>query len=128
MTSMATYNRPRGLNVREKPSKEAPVLRIMHKGDSEECFGVDGEWARLRDGYAMAKFLEIEDEPDEKKPSDPESPAEVETETPAGDDDERAVLGQKTVAELRDIAEQSGISVKKGAKKDEIIDALLSDD
>ena len=125
----ARYARPKKLNVRAEPSKDAKVVRKMHDGDSEECFGVKDGWAKLRDGYAMAKFLEIEEEPAKKAAKAVGKPAEQpDVAEPAFGDPERAVLRSKTVAELRELAEQSGISLKKGAKKEEIIDALLSDD
>lgn len=44
------------LNLREDPSMEAEIIRVMEKGEKVKAV-VDGEWAVLEDGYCMAKFL-----------------------------------------------------------------------
>ena len=44
------------LNLREEPSLEAKVVRILEKG--EKIKGVNnGEWTIVEDGYCMSKFL-----------------------------------------------------------------------
>lgn len=45
------------LNLREEPSMEAGVVRIMEKGEKVKAV-IDGEWAVLEDGYCVAKFLD----------------------------------------------------------------------
>lgn len=130
-STIATYNRDKRLNVRAEPTKGARVLRQMRKGDSEECFGIEDGWSKLHDGYAMAKFLEFERVPGEPAET-AEEPARESAEEPhagapdAGDG--RETLRKMTNPELYDLAAQSGVKVKKGARKEEIIDALLGDD
>ena len=45
------------LNLREEPSMDAEVIRIMEKGEKVKAV-IDGEWAVLEDGYCVAKFLD----------------------------------------------------------------------
>ena len=45
------------LNLREKPSLDAKVIRIMPVGEKVEVLFDDGEWATLREGFCMIKFL-----------------------------------------------------------------------
>lgn len=126
---IAIYERDKKLNVRERPDAGSRVVRQMSNGDSEECFGEDNGWVRLRDGFAMAKFLVVRDSAHQEKPvpnAEAPAPERPAPEQPA--DDDRAVLRAKTVSELRDMAAKCGIAVRKGAKKEEIIDAILNDD
>lgn len=44
------------LNLREEPSMEAGIIRIMEKGEKVKAV-IDGDWAVLEDGYCVAKFL-----------------------------------------------------------------------
>lgn len=44
------------LNLREEPSLEAEILRILEKGEKIQAT-IDGEWAVLEEGYCMAKYL-----------------------------------------------------------------------
>ena len=44
------------LNLREEPSMEANIIRVMEKGEKIKAV-IDGEWAVLEDGYCVAKFL-----------------------------------------------------------------------
>lgn len=45
------------LNLREEPSMEAEIVRVMEKGEKVKAV-IDGEWAVLEDGYCIAKFLD----------------------------------------------------------------------
>ena len=45
------------LNLREEPSMEANVIRVMEKGEKIKAV-VEGEWATLEEGYCVAKFLD----------------------------------------------------------------------
>ena len=45
------------LNLREEPSLDSNVIRILEKGEKITAY-VDGEWAVLEEGYCKAEFLE----------------------------------------------------------------------
>lgn len=45
------------LNLREEPSMEAEIVRVMEKGEKIKAI-IDGEWAVLEEGYCVAKFLD----------------------------------------------------------------------
>lgn len=45
------------LNLREEPSMEAKIIRVMEKGEKIKAV-IDDEWAVLEDGYCVAKFLD----------------------------------------------------------------------
>ena len=45
------------LILREKPSLNAKVVRIMPVGEEVQVLFDDGEWATLADGFCMIKFL-----------------------------------------------------------------------
>ena len=144
---IAKYERGKKLNVRERPNPGARVVGVMLPGDAAECEQVKDGWAKLRGGYANAAYLTIEEgeacdsavEP-VRAPGDaaePEAaPAEVAEAAPEAvvavgapeDDDEAEGLRKLTNPELYDLAQQSGVKVKKGTKKEDIIAALLADD
>lgn len=45
------------LNLREEPSMNAEIIRVMEKGEKVKAV-IDDEWAVLEDGYCVAKFLD----------------------------------------------------------------------
>ena len=45
------------LNLREEPSMEAEIVRVMEKGEKIKAV-IDGVWAVLEEGYCVAKFLD----------------------------------------------------------------------
>ena len=61
MTAGAEYvNAPSGLRVRETPSLDAPVVRVI--GFGEEFSGtIRSGWLKLEDGYVSCKYLSGED-------------------------------------------------------------------
>lgn len=118
---IARYERDKLLNVREEPRDGSRVVRTMAPGEEAACHGIRNGWADLGDGYAKAALLVIEDGgPEERKPEDAEDAADDH-----GRDD--GELGKMTVKQLREVAEGSGIHVRKDATKREIIDAILGD-
>ena len=122
---IATYERGKTLNVRKAPNANAPVVLVMGSGEKAECLEVRDGWAKLKDGYANASFLLIAEEAAQEPEAEPE-PEPEQAEEPT--DDEAAELRKMTNAQLYDLAEQSGIAVKKGAKKEELIAAILADE
>lgn len=154
MSMIATYERNSALNVREHPAKDAPIIDQMHTGDAAEVAVVRGGWCELvPEGYVRADLVTItlEDAPDaEPEAIEPETVEETEAaaedaaeavadaqeqvpdaepeaeEADAADDvDEAAELRKMSNPELYDLCVNSGIKVKKGAKKEELIDAIL---
>ncbi len=100
----------RWLRVRNAPSKDAEVARMIERGCE---FDVDGEpengWYHVNGdypGYVMAEFVTPLDEP-------------------VADGDDGALQKMK-VAELRKLAEESGVKLKPNMKKADIIEALLN--
>jgi len=45
------------LNLRQEPSLQAEVIRIMPKGEEVVVLYDDGEWATTKEGFCMVKFL-----------------------------------------------------------------------
>lgn len=107
-----TYNGRMRLNVREGASLEAAVVRTMEPGESIEVYAVDGGWAETPEGFVMADKLDLA--ADDEQPS-----GAVGESGPTG-------LEAMKVAELRKLAEESGIELRAGMKKADIIAAILS--
>ena len=131
---IAKYERGKSLNVREAPSPAARVVRQMRPGEEAECLEIRDGWAKLKDGFANVALLVVKASDALRSVAEAMSDAAVaaqEGEQPeVGQelDDEAEALRKMTNPQLYDLAEQSGIKVRKGAKKDEIIAALLADD
>lgn len=97
----------RWLAVRERPDKGAPITRKIEAGcefDVEDepengWYHIPGEYT----GYVMAKFI-----------------------TPTETTEDDGALQKMKVAELRKLAEDSGVSLKPNMKKADIIKALLN--
>ena len=62
------------VNLRQKPSKSAPLVDRIKTGERVEYLKDDGEWAYIRygneKGYMMCMFLEPEDDLDGNDPGD----------------------------------------------------------
>ena len=139
MTIMiARYERGKKLNVRKEPNPNAPVVRTMKSGEEAECLEIRDGWAKLQGGFANVSLLIVKLGEAVKQASEaiadalPEQAGEPEEqpepEAPVADDDEAAELRKMTNPQLYELAEQSGIKVKKGATKAELIAAILADE
>lgn len=119
-------NAKKYLNVRAEPNVEAEVVDKLKRGQEVLVTEVREGWAKLAAGYCVARFLElvayepeaVEEEP-VQEPS--EEPAEEPEQADAGG------LENMTVPDLKRLAEESGISVPKDARKADIIAAILDD-
>ena len=47
------------LNVREAPSKESKIIKVLESGEEVGILEVENEWVRIQDGYCMKEFLEL---------------------------------------------------------------------
>ena len=47
------------LNVRETPSKESKIIKVLESGEEVGILEVENEWVRIQDGYCMKEFLEL---------------------------------------------------------------------
>lgn len=94
------FTDPKGrvLNVRAEPSAEAEVVCQLQPGTEFEAED-QGDWLAREDGFVMASLCEV-----------------VETDP----------LQAMSIKELRELAKESGIKLKSGANKAEIIEALLN--
>lgn len=45
------------LNVRSQASTQAKINAKLYRSDSVEVIGVEGEWARLENGWVLLKYL-----------------------------------------------------------------------
>lgn len=45
------------LNVREKPTKESRILRVLEAGEVIEILEYENEWVKIQDGYCMKEFI-----------------------------------------------------------------------
>lgn len=126
---VATYERNKTLNVRESPSPSAKVVRVMRPGDQVVVEEIREGWARLADGFAQVAYLVVRlgDALAENVDAVAEAKEAPEATGPEPEPDEAAELRKMTNQQLYTLAEQSGIKVKKGANKQELIDAILAD-
>ena len=46
------------LNVREAPSKESKIVKVLEPGEAVDILEVENEWVKIQDGYCMKEFLE----------------------------------------------------------------------
>lgn len=90
------------LAVREKPTKESRMVRKIKSGTEFEVLSdaQDG-WYPVQDGYVMASFV-------------------------APIDGGTTELEKMKVSELRKLAKDSGITLKNGMTKPQIIEAILN--
>lgn len=132
------------LNVRQEPNPSSKVVGEIHANETVNVVMVDRGWCRLSNGFADARFLIIEegeapevDEVVEEQIEEPEDTEEEQTEET--DDDEtveeegeapevdESALKSMTNPQLYELAINSGIKVKKGASKPDMIAAILAD-
>ena len=45
------------LNVREAPSKESKIVKVLEPGEAVDVLEVENEWVKIQDGYCMKEFL-----------------------------------------------------------------------
>lgn len=139
----ATVKAKNGLNIRKEPRTGAEVIREAVYGEELNVSLVHDNWCMGDEGHFMSKFVDIVDGEAREKPEEaPEEPVsgpdagESEPEGASADDaageattgDEAAELNKLKVPELMQLAKDSGIEVKAGAKKAEIIEAILNAD
>lgn len=101
----------------------------MRPGDQVVVEEIREGWARLADGFAQVAYLVVRlgDALAEDVDAVAEAKEAPEATGPEPDPDEAAELRKMTNQQLYTLAEQSGIKVKKGANKQELIDAILAD-
>lgn len=107
-------NRP--IRVRIKPNYDAVTVRLMESGAEFEADEKDG-WLKLDDGYVAAGLC---------SPMESDEASEDDEEPLEADTAEGTALESMKVEELKALAEQSGIELRAGMKKAEIIDAILN--
>lgn len=47
------------LNVRETPSKESKIIKVLEPGEVVDILEIENEWVRIQDGYCMKEFLKL---------------------------------------------------------------------
>lgn len=45
------------LNVREAPSKESKIIKVLEPGEVVDILEIENEWVKIQDGYCMKEFL-----------------------------------------------------------------------
>lgn len=45
------------LNVRKAPEVNAEIVRILQNEEKIEVLSIDGEWAKIKDGYVVNGYL-----------------------------------------------------------------------
>ena len=123
MKLIAQYNGKKKLNVRESPNGE--IIRTMKPGETAEVISIHDGWCEFIDGaFANIAFVDVETKED--KPTEPREPEEEIAEE--AEEEDSGELAKMTVKELKKLAKDSGIDIPAGAKKDEIIKAILADE
>lgn len=118
------------LNIRTAPDPSADVIDTLAPGEPAVAVAVRRGWCELAGGgWADARFLDVAEAPaedfekaDASSAGAPEETAEVEATEAA---EVPTALGDMTVAQLKELAEKSGVKLKKDMRKDEIIAAVL---
>lgn len=119
------------LNVRTAPDPASDVIDAIEPGEPVEVVAVRRGWCELAGGgWADARFLDVEEgaayDCDKKDAAPAEATAD---EAPEVADDAEGdapeALQDMTVAQLKELAEKSGVKLKKDMRKDEIIAAVL---
>lgn len=95
-----TDQQGRDLRIRKEPGDGAEVIGYIKSGDAFEA-EQHGEWLSVGGGYVMGALCE-----------------------PVAEDSSESALHSMSAAELRDLAEASGIKVKARATKAELIEAI----
>lgn len=112
------------LNVRTAPDPASDVIDAIEPGEPVRVVAVRRGWCELAGGgWADARFLDVEEGGAEDFEKDDAAPAEATDEST--DAEVPAALGDMTVAQLKELAEKSGVKLKKDMRKDEIIAAVL---
>ena len=123
----ATYKRELRLNIRKQPTINSEVVGQMKKGDAIDVKDEENGWYQVKGGYVMAKYLETDGEDVEEAP-EVEKATDVADETDGEETAEGGELENMSVADLKKLAQQSGVKVSKSFKKADIIAAILADD
>lgn len=119
MKAVFTDDKNRVLNVRETVDGE--VLEAVPSGTEFEIEAIENGWAQVKspiEGYVMAEYLTIDEEP-----ADDEATEEPEAENI---DEEPTELDKMKLPELKKLAKESGIEIPNGAKKEDVINAILN--
>lgn len=106
---IGTYHGRFKLNIRKGAGTSFPVVRTMEPGESVEIVSIEGDWAKVREGFVMVEKLTIEGETHV-------NPGAVGTPEP--------IFEKMRVVELREYAAEHGVDLAPGMKKAEIIAAL----
>lgn len=129
---IAVYERDSWLNVRETPGGKA--IGSMAKGDEVKALEARDGWVKTARGYVMTKFVTLLPGEPGEAPEEPPKPEEAgespeEAEGPAEEPsaEEAPKLEAMTLAELREMAAQCGIDLKKGMRKQDVIEAILNE-
>lgn len=110
---IGVYNGRNRLNIREGAGVQHQAVRTLAPGEEVEVFGIENGWAKTSEGYVMASKLDMV----------AETAVEVEPEI-EGEVDGSSVLEGMKVAELRVLAQQSGIKLGANMRKADIIAAI----
>lgn len=114
------------LNVRIAPDPASEVIGAIEPGEPVKISAVRRGWCELADGgWADARFIDVEDGHAEDCDKSDAARAEAEAPEEAAEAEVPAALGDMTVAQLKELAEKSGVKLKKDMRKDEIIAAVL---
>lgn len=136
----ATVNVTSGLNIRKEPRAGAEVIREAAYGEELNVSLVHDGWCTCEDGFCMCKFVDIIDGEKAEETSDkpvsahdegdqaPEGASAHDAAKETATGDEAAELNKLKVPELIKLAKDSGIEVKAGANKGELIEAILNAD
>ncbi len=135
---MAAYERASKLNVREKPSPSAKVVRTMEHGEAAEVEVIENGWCKVEDGYIRADLVTVRldggKEPVSNESKEPDKPQGNErglssdAQVSDAESDDASGLRAMTILQLRELAGQSGIKIPSGVNKEGIIAAILSDE
>lgn len=120
-------NAKKYLNVRKAPNVESEVVYKLERGDVILVTEVVDGWAKVKDGWCMAKHLEVVAFTADATMEVIEEVAEEAAEDPGAAEDDAGRLEGMSVSDLRKLAEDSGIPLRRDMRKADIIAAIIDD-
>lgn len=97
-----TDDQNRKLRIRKNPAMDGEVVGYFEPGEEFEAEN-KGHWLETSQGYVFAELCE-----------------------PVEQTEETSALESMTLQDLKQLAKESGVKLKSGMKKEEIIEALLN--
>lgn len=119
------------LNIRKDPDATSEVVGHIEANDPVDVESVIRGWCKLEDGYIDARFVNITTEPtvlENQGDSAADATPPEDATANDGEPTEPTVLENMSRDELLELAEKSGIKVRKNISTEKLLEAILDAD